>query len=416
MGNQISVDPDRLEDLANEFVLCLAKIEEEFKRLHLDLANLRLSAPPEYSHCFNDVGDPWGTGNQLADLLSEMEIDIRKTANEFAEADNLVGKLYNLYDKYGALTALGGLTTRQLAYYGIGFTQFTKNADGLFTFKHMGALNQLSDFVENSKYRGFARAFVKPSLVLKWVQNKYKDVPFSDLVHKKFAEYLPDDVAKFTNSSRALFDAVTDLNTLDSATFKSFLKTGSKFARSNVVTTLVATGAVETCGMGLKISENYAKYGNNIEVLKRENAKAVGNAVNNTVAITGGSVVGAFIGGALGSTFGPVGTVVGATGGAFVGGIVGEQVAKLTAGISEKVALAFKEPIHQGVELVKDGFKTAGKVVEGVSKGVDFVNEQIKSTIADPAGKVKEGLSKAKKTASSLIDGAKDFFCKVSFS
>ncbi|MGM7721694.1 hypothetical protein [Metabacillus sp. Hm71] len=411
MGNKISVNPDRLEDLANELVSKLSKIEAEYKDLHLELYNLISSAPAEYSHCFYQVGDPWGTGNQLVDLLSEMEIDLRMTANKFSDADNLVGKLYKLYDQYGALTAMGALATKQLTFYGLGFTQFTKNADGLFTYKHMGALNQLSDLIDNSKYKTVGRGLLSPSFLLK----KYKDVPFADLVHKKIAKYLPDDVTKYTDSSRALYRGVLN-NTLDSTKFKSFVQTGAKFARTNAVSTLAVTGIMEAGGMSLKISENYAKYGNNPEVLKRENAKAVGNAVNNTVAITGGSIAGAVVGGALLSWAGPVGTVVGATAGSFVGGIVGEQAAKLTAGIAEKAAIAFKEPIHAGVEFFKGGLEKAGKVVEGVNKGVDFVNEQIKETIADPVGKVKEIGSKAKETASSLVDGAKDFLeDKLSF-
>ncbi|WP_299093890.1 hypothetical protein [uncultured Metabacillus sp.] len=411
MGNKISVDPDRLEDLANELVSKLSKIEAEYKNLHLELYNLISSAPAEYSHCFYQVGDPWGTGNQLVDLLSEMEIDLRMTANKFSDADNLVGKLYKLYDQYGALTAMGALATKQLAFYGLGFTQFTKNADGLFTYKHMRALDQFSEMIDNSQFRNVARAFLKPTYLLK----KYKDVPFADLVHKKVSKYLPSDVVKYTDSSKALFEGFKH-RALDSTTFKSFVKTGAKFARTNAVSTFLVTGAMEVGGMGLKISENYAKYGNNSEVLKRENAKAVGNAVNNTAAITGGSIAGAVVGGALLSFAGPVGTVVGATAGSFVGGIVGEQAAKLTAGIAEKAAIALKEPIHAGIEFFKGGFEKAGKVVEGVNKGVDFVNDQIKETIADPVGKVKEIGSKAKETASSLVDGAKDFLeDKLSF-
>ncbi|KKI93231.1 hypothetical protein WQ54_05170 [Bacillus sp. SA1-12] len=411
MGNKISVDPDRLEDLANDHVSKLSKIEEEYNDLHMELYNLISSAPAEYSHCFYQVGDPWGTGNQLVDLLSEMEIDLRMTVNKFSDADNLVGQLYKLHEKYGALTALGALVSKQLAFYGLGFTQFIKNSDDVYMYRHMNALNKLSDVVDNSKFRNVARAYLSPTNLLK----KYRDVPFSDLVHKKLAKYLPGDVVKYTDSSKALFEGIKH-RTLDSTTFKSFVKTGAKFAKTNVVSTLLVTGVMEAGGMGLKISENYAKYGNNPEVLKRENAKAVGNAVNNTVAISGGSIAGAFVGGALGSVVGPVGTVVGAAAGSFVGGLIGEQAAKLTAGIAEKAAIAFKEPIHAGVEFFKGGLEKAGKVVEGVNKGVDFVNDQIKETIADPVGKVKEIGSKAKETASSLVDGAKDFLeDKLSF-
>lgn len=414
MGNKISVDPNRLEDLANEFVMRLTNIEEEYKSLHMELVNLISSAPAEYRHCFYQVGDPWGTGNRLTDLLSEMEIDLRMTANKFAEADNLVGKLYKLYEKYGALTSMGALVSKQLTFYGLGFTQFAKNAEGAFTYKHMGALHKLSDTIDNSKFRNVARAYLNPTFLMK----KYKDVPFADLVNRKVAKYLPDDVVKFTDSSSSVFRGITN-NSLTSAKFKSFVQTGTKFAKTNAVSAVLVTGAMEVGGMGLKISENYAKFGNNSEVLKRENAKAVGNAVNKTIAISGGSIAGAVVGGALGSLVGPVGTVAGAAAGSFVGGLVGEQAAKLTAGIAEKAALAFKEPIHDGLEKIRGGLEKVGAVVEGVNKGVDFVNNQIKDTIADPIGKVKEigkGISKAKETANSLFDGAKNFLeDKLSF-
>ncbi|WP_226670460.1 glycine zipper domain-containing protein [Metabacillus litoralis] len=414
MGNKISVDPNRLEDLANEFVVHLTNIEEEYKSLHMELVNLISSAPAEYRHCFYQVGDPWGTGNRLTDLLSEMEIDLRMTANKFAEADNLVGKLYKLYEKYGALTSMSALVTKQLTFYGLGFTQFAKNADGAFTYKHMGALHQLSDTIDNSKFRNISRAYLNPTFLMK----KYRDVPFADLVNRKVANYLPDDVVKFTDSSRSLFRGMTN-NSIDSAKFKSFVQTGTKFAKTNAVSAVLVTGAMEVGGMGLKISENYAKYGNNPEVLKRENAKAVGNAVNKTIAVSGGSIAGAVVGGALGSLVGPVGTVVGAAAGSFVGGLVGEQAAKLTAGLAEKAALAFKEPIHDGLEMIRGGLEKVGTVVEGVNKGVDFVNNQIKDTIADPIGKIKElgkGVSKAKETANSLFDGAKNYLeDKLSF-
>ncbi|QGQ47679.1 hypothetical protein [Metabacillus sediminilitoris] len=407
MGNKISVDPNKLEDLANDIVLQLSTIEEEYKNLHMDLVSLISSAPAEYSHCFYQVGDPWGTGNRLADLLSEMEIDLRMTANKFADADNLVGKLYKLHEKYGALTAMGALASKQLAFYGLGFTQFMKSADDVYIYRHMTALSKFSDVVDNSKLKNVARAMLNPT----YLMNKYKDKPFSDLIHKKVAKYLPDDVVKYTDSSKTFFRGIRN-NTLDSTKFKSFVQTGAKFAKTNAVSTVLLTGAMEVGGMGLKVSENYAKYGNNPEILKRENAKAVGNAINNTVAISGGSIAGAVVGGALGSLAGPVGTVIGATAGSFVGGLVGEKAAKLTAGIAEKTALILKEPIHDGLEAIKGGLEKTGKVVEGFNKGVEFVNNQIESTIADPIGTVKQigkGLSKAKDTANSLVDGVKDF-------
>lgn len=411
MGNEISVNPDRLEDLADDLVNRLSRIEDEYRNLHMELVNLINSAPPEYRHCFYHVGDPWGTGNRLVGQISDMEIDLRMVANKFAEKDNLVGKMYKLYEKYGAMTALGALATKQLTFYGLGFTQFMKNADDVFSYKHMASLQMLTDKIDETKHLGkMSRAFLNPF----YLSSKYKDVSLADLVHKKIARYLPDDVINFTNSSRALYGAL-EVGAADSAKFKSFISTGAKFAKTNALSTVALTGVMEAGGMGLKISENYGKYADNPDVLKRENAKAVGNAINNTIAISGGAIAGAVVGGAIGSVAGPIGTVVGAAAGSFVGGLVGEQAAKLTAGIAEKGALLFKEPIHHGVELFKDGFEKAGKAIEVANKGIDFVNKQIKETIADPIGKVKdigEGLSKAKETAGSLIEGAKGFLSK----
>ncbi|WP_243856279.1 hypothetical protein [Cytobacillus firmus] len=389
----------------------MSRIEDEYRNLHMELADLINNAPPEYRHCFYHVGDPWGTGNQLVGQLSEMEIDLRMVANKFADADNLVGKLYKLYEQYGAVTALGALMTKQLSFYGLGFTQFIKDADGVFTYKHMAALQKVTDKIDESKKLGtMARAFLGPL----YLRSKYRDAPLADLIHKKIAKYLPDDVVKYTGSSREFFKGIRK-NRLDAAKVKSFLQTGSKFAKTNAFSTFAITGIMETSGMGLKISENYAKYGNNPEVLKRENAKAVGKAVNNTVAISGGAIAGAVVGGALLSFAGPVGTVVGASIGSFVGGIVGEQAAKLTAGIAEKISIGLKEPIHFVVDKFKGGLEKAGEVIETANKGIDFVNKQIKETIEDPVGKVKEigkGLSKAKETAESLLDGAKGFLEK----
>ena len=411
MGNDISVNPDRLEDLANDLVTRLSRIEDEYRNLHMEVADLINSAPPEYRHCFYHVGDPWSTGNQLTGQLSEMEIDLRMVANKFAEADNLVGKLYKLYEQYGAVTALGTLMTKQLAFYGLGFTQFAKNAEGVFTYKHMAALQKVTDKIdETKKLRTMTKAFLSPF----YLRSKYKDVPLADLVHKKVAKYLPDDVVKFTESSNTLYRK-TLLRTVDSTDFKSFVKTGAKFAKTNAASTVLLTGIMEAGGMGLKISENYSKYGDNPDVLKRENAKAVGNAVNKTLAISGGAIAGAAIGGALGSMVGPVGTVVGAAAGSFVGGLVGEKAAELTAGFAEKVSILLKEPIHFGVEKFKSGFEKAGKAIDVANKGIDIVNNQIKETIEDPVGKIKDigkGLSKAKETAGSLIEGAKGFLDK----
>ncbi len=153
-------------------------------------------------------------------------------------------------------------------------------------------------------------------------------------------------------------------------------KTGLKFAKGNAITATLITGATETFGAGLKIAENYAKW-DKPEVLKRENAKAVGNAVNNTIFIAGGATAGAVVGGAVGSVLGPVGTVVGGTIGSAVGGFVGEKIAKFTSVYAEKAAIKLKEPIHAVVDTAKKGLESAGKVVKSVNDGIDAANKSI---------------------------------------
>ena len=145
----------------------------------------------------------------------------------------------------------------------------------------------------------------------------------ADLVHKKFTKFYPSDTVAFTNSVRDFTKG--SINWKDTAGIKSVLKNGARFAKGNAIIATVVTGATETVGCGLKIAENYAEFGDQPEVLKRENAKAVGNAVNNTVFIAGGSVAGAVVGGALGSFAGPIGTVVGGAIGSAVGGFIGEK-------------------------------------------------------------------------------------------
>ncbi|MPQ23632.1 hypothetical protein [Bacillus paralicheniformis] len=406
MGKEILVDTAKLEDLANDFVKELTDMEKLYKDLHLELTSMILGCDPRYSHCFSGVGDTWSSGNALVGKLDANERYIRKTADKFAEQDDILRKLYNLYDNYGTLTAMAGVSMTQLKYYGLGITRFVKDGSGLYSVKHTKLLTDLSRIVDDSKYSRVARILLSPKYLF-----KNSNLPFADLVHKKFTKFYPQDAANFTNNVKSFTSGM--INEAGNKTaFKDVLKAGGKFAKANAVTAALITGATETVGMGLKISENYSKYGDNREVLKRENAKAVGNAVNNTVWITGGSVAGAVIGGALGSALGPVGTVVGGAAGSFIGGIVGEQAAKLTAGVAEKTALLLKDPIQAGLDKAKKGFELAGKGVQALNKGIDTVNEGLRKG-ADAVG---EGFQKAKETAGSLVDGAKNFFSrKLSF-
>ncbi|MEC1259065.1 hypothetical protein P9D34_01145 [Bacillus swezeyi] len=406
MGKEILVDPDKLEGLANDFVKELTDMEKLYKDLHLELTTMILGCDPRYSHCFSGVGDAWSSGSDLVGKLDANERYIRKTADKFAEQDDILRKLYNLYDNYGTLTAMAGVSMTQFKYYGLGITKFVKDGSGLYSVKHTKLLMDLSRIIDESKYSRAARILLSPKYLF-----KNPNLPFADLVHKKFTKFYPQDTVDFTNKIKSFAAGMVD-EAGNKAAFKDVLKAGGKFAKGNAITAALITGATETVGMGLKISENYSKYGNNREVLKRENAKAVGNAVNNTVWITGGSVAGAVIGGALGSTLGPVGTVVGGAAGSFIGGIVGEQAAKLTAGIAEKTALLLKNPIQAGLDKAKKGFELAGKGVQAFNQGIDNVNEGIRKG-AETVGK---GFQKAKETAGSLVNGAKNFFSgKLSF-
>ncbi|CAM3826480.1 WXG100 family type VII secretion target [Mesobacillus zeae] len=379
MGNKIAVDPDRLQGLADSMVGGISAIQDNYKDLHKRLALLVLNAPAEYRHCFNNVGDPWNTGGRLVEGLNEMEIKVRQTADKFDEADNYVAKLYNLYDKYGTMTAMGATAGRQGLYYAMGATQFIKDSNGAYTFKHAGLLSYLSDIVDNSK----ARNFVRGRLSVFNLRKKFVNTPLEDLVHKKFARYLPNDVLDLVNATQTFDDAI-NLGGLKSANFGSVIKSAAKFGRVNAVFTVGTTFAVEMGGMGLKISQNYSKYSRQPEILKRENAKAVGNALNKTAAVSTGAIIGGVIGGVAGSFLGPVGTVIAAGVGSTIGGFIGEQAAKLTAGFAEKLALKAKEPIHKTLETIKGGLKKVGKVADAVSKGTDLINDGIKGIFKSP--------------------------------
>jgi len=406
MSKQISLNPDEMENLANGFVHKISDLEFDYKDLHLKLADLIMSAPYEYTHCFSNVGDTWQTGSALVNRLSEMEQDIRNTAEKFVERDDYIGKMYNLYDKYGTLTAMGALVSNQAFYYGMGLTNFLKKADGVsFRYRHSTELMKISRYVDGYQYRNVIRGYISPT---SFFRKELRDASFADLLHKRYAKYLPQEVIGHHNSSRNLKSAL-EMGRLTKTDVMDFLSTGKKIARANAGLTFLVTGAVETVGMGLKISDNYAKYGNDPAVLKRENAKAVGNAVNKTVMVGTFSVGGAVIGGTLLSVAGPMGTVVGGAIGSAVGGFVGEYLAKYTAGFAERTAIKFQDSINSGLNSLKGLATTAGEVKEKFDTVKDKVNEEIKETLKNPLGKAGEFKDKAKETANSLLDEAKDF-------
>ncbi|MFS0653904.1 DUF6861 domain-containing protein [Bacillus sp. 179-C3.3 HS] len=390
MANSIAVNPDQLTGLANDFVGELSAIETKHHELQRELDTLILGCDPRYRSCFSGVGDAWSAGNALISKLSSDDIAIRHAVDKMVEADDVLRKMYRIYDQYGTLTSLTGIMMMQAKYYGLGMTTFIKE-NGRYAAQHSKLLIDVTSRVEGTRFDRAARIWLSKKELL-----KRSNWSMADLVHKKFTKFFPDDTVAFTNSVRDFTKG--RINWKDTAGLKSVLRTGSKFAKGNAFIATVVTGATETVGCGLKIAENYAEFGDQPEVLKRENAKAVGNAVNNTVFIAGGSVAGAVVGGALGSFAGPIGTVVGGTIGSVVGGFIGEKVAKFTSGFAEKVAVKLKDPIHAVVDHGKKAFELAGQGVKAVNDTIHQANQAIH-----------KGIEKTKETANSLIKGAGDF-------
>ncbi|AZB44579.1 hypothetical protein CEF21_21090 [Bacillus sp. FJAT-42376] len=406
MAEKISIEPDKLESLANSVVKELALIEDINTDLKNALSRMILNVDSKFAHCFSVVDTYGDAGDKLIDKMDDVDKDLRKVSEKMAEADNTLQFLYGLYDKYGTVTGMGVVAANQMKYLLTGLTDYTLGANGLWSFKHYGPFASLAAKIDASEYRNVARGF----LGLKYLKKKFASNSFADLVHMKFAKYLPQDVVNYTNSFQGFIKgAVNEAG--EKFTFGQVMKTGWKFAKTSAPMTALITAGTELTGMGLDIAGNYEKYGNNTEVLKRENAKAVGRAVYKTGVVTGFSVAGAALGGAAGTFLGPGGTIVVGALGATAGGIVGEVVAESTQFIAEDVALVFKDQIHSGVEhfrgtMEKVG-KVAGKVDDAIEKGNDMIKEGKKA--------VDKGLKKVSDTASSLVKDAGHFFSKPLF-
>lgn len=52
MSGNIAVDPDKLEQLANDVVTELTDMENKYKDLHVELGQMILQCDPRYSSCF----------------------------------------------------------------------------------------------------------------------------------------------------------------------------------------------------------------------------------------------------------------------------------------------------------------------------------------------------------------------------
>jgi hypothetical protein len=281
--------------------------------------------------------------------------------------------------------------------------RYIKDANGTLQFKLIDSIRKgsralpLGTFirsVEGSKLHFLSKVMASPYHA---VFNRKKLL--SEIVYKKYTNQFPGDIAKLTNSVRDLranlkgtagiMEGMTAVKNSAGTIGKAALKVG----RANFVTALVVTGAVESIGATIKISENYSKYSGDVNKLKEENAKIVGEALYKTAVVTGTTVAGAAVGGAVGSLLGPAGTVVGAAVGGFVGSWVGDKIAQKTPGWVEKGSLHFKDEIFKGTEAV------ANKVAE------------VKQTFSG----VKDGFNDVKNNAANLLQNSKNILGKLSF-
>lgn len=312
--------------------------------------------------------------------LIKQVLDARMPSDLYEFYNNTVGRIGDLmhglqYSAGAGIMHLLGFKYTQMD----GLLRRFDLVDDVLVGKYRIPVGNVIKGIENSKFHTLARLMVSPYGAL-----RYADKPLSELIYKKFSSFFPTDIANFGNSVTKLKEALRQ-NGLGFSVVKEhaggILKNGLKVVKSNAILAGVITAGTETVGAALKISENYSIYGGDIEKLKEENAKVVGEATWKTGVVTATSVGGAVVGGAIGSLAGPVGTVVGATVGGFIGSWAGDIIGGKTSGWAQDVAVKFKDQIHT--------------VTEGVRSGID---------------KVKEGFEDVKNFAGNLLSGSKKLF------
>ncbi|MEH7225797.1 hypothetical protein V7112_18455 [Bacillus sp. JJ1566] len=325
-------------------------------------------------------------GKQLEDKLQEFRKNL------------LPSNLYEFYNNTwgvvdGLITA-GLYSGSAFLYQALGF-QFEKMDNGLYRFitsdKNFKKFNiptgRVIDFIERNKYLNTAARFLaKPSSLF-----RHKDKSLSELIYNKYTKQFPKTVVNYANNVKAMMLGASDdgargvMNVIKNNA-GAMTKNSLRFLKGNAILAGGITVVTEGIGATIKITENYALYGNDIEKLKTENAKVVGEAAYKTVVNTAASTAGAVIlGGAL-SVLGPVGTVVGASVGGFLGSLVGDAITKHTPQWVTDTAVKFKDNIHKGTEFI--------------GKGVD---------------KVKEGFNVVKNNAVNLVKGAGKLFSNLGF-
>ncbi|MBB3110992.1 uncharacterized protein YcfJ [Paenibacillus phyllosphaerae] len=400
MTKTIAMDFDRVSRMANDHVREITQMEELHRRMNAKLSELRsqsYSGDPRFFGCVSGAlsGDQsQASGSRLIGKLNQSESAIREAATEFAKQDmnfhgipltvselyetygNTVGRWENLleYGKYAMFAPL--------LHYSTGM-KFVK-VNGQYTVVLRNGIRQAVDWVEGSRANPVARFLINPMTLF-----KYKDKGMADLIFKSLTKHFASDAIKVSTAMDALKSGIKSATSAGGVfgAIKSnagtLLKGASKLGKSNALLALALTAGGETIGAGIKIAENYRKYGNNVEVLKRENAKEVGRAIYKTGVVTVAAGAGAVLGGAIGSLGGPVGTVIGAHVGGFVGSLIGEKLAENTPQFVDDLSVKMKDQVYAVTETVADGARA----------------------VKDFAGDVKD-------TASSLWNGAKSLFSK----
>lgn len=360
----------------------------------------------------NGIADIQADLNRLEAFVSksltqyqQAERSVNQKANQLVNGQNIITNLLNqhaasnTYELYNNTVGRFQDILMGMQYAGsagimhlLGWRY--QRLNGLYQFKLLDdvkygklklPIGKFIDYAENSKFNFLARMMAYPNPIM---LARYKNKSIAELLYKRFSKQFPADISKLTNSVNKLRTDIAGADTFKNAVgaVKSgagdLLKTSLKVGKANALTALFITGATETVGAGIKISENYSKYSGDVETLKTENAKAVGQAVNKTLVVSGTSIAGAAIGGAIGTALGgPVGTVIGATAGGIVGSWAGDKIAEFTAKPFESAAVHFKDNIYNATE--------------AISEKVDAV---------------KNGFEDVKNTASNLLANSKKFF------
>lgn len=395
--NQAVMSINRMENRLNgyeRYVTHSASQYDETEAFIISKMQMTTLGANTSSSLSSHTATPFTTDSEVgllerADAFIKWLFDNKKLSGAYELYNNTIGRVgdFSTAIQYIASSfIMGGLGWSFIQNSGM--YQFLMK-EGVAVGRFKLPVGSLITAVENSKMNKFARFLISPTQF--WRSN----VSMSELLFRKFTRLFPSDITNMTNSMQKFVSEVRGASSFEGATGAikanagSLAKNALRIGKSNAVLAVVLTGTIETVGAGIKITENYSKYGNNVELLKQENAKVVGQAVYKTAVVSTTTIAGATLFGAAGSVFGPVGTVVGAHVGGFIGSWVGDIIVDKTPGVQkwfEDQAMKHKEAIHSGIEKIADGVQS-----------------------------VKDGFNAVKDQTADLLAGAKNCFGKLGF-